>query len=68
MTGTELLMEVMDRFSEHGDAEDVLVVYSDVNGRVRLKTNCTSATRALGLAQYASAELQDIIVHGREET
>lgn len=68
MTGTELLMTVMDRFSEHGEATDIIVVYANQDGQVRLKTNCT-ATRSLGLAAYAVADLQDWIVKSHlEET
>lgn len=67
MTGTELLIAVMDRFRDYGDATDIIVVFADEHGKVRMKTNCT-ATRSLGLACYAVAELEDLIVHEREET
>lgn len=66
MTGTDLLMAVLERFRDYGEPEDVIVVYADAEGKVRMKTNC-SATRSLGLATYASAELQDIIVQNRAE-
>lgn len=60
MTGTELLVAVMERFAQHGDAVDALVIYTDVNGKVRLKSNC-APTRALGLAAYAMADIQDLL-------
>jgi hypothetical protein len=67
MTGTELLISVMDRFRDYGDATDIIVVFADEHGKVRMKTNCT-ATRSLGLACYAVAELEDLIVYEREDT
>lgn len=66
MTGTELLIAVMERFRDYGEATDIIVVYADSNGKVRLKTNCT-ATRSLGLAAYAVADLQDLIVNESED-
>lgn len=65
MTGTELLLAVMDRFRDYGEATDIIVVFADEGGKVRLKTNCT-ATRSLGLAAYAMAELEDLIVMERD--
>lgn len=61
MTGTELLMEIAERFTKFGEAKDMLVVYSDENGRVRLKSNC-DYTRSLGLAQFASADILHSLV------
>jgi hypothetical protein len=66
MTGTELLIAVMERFRDYGEATDMIVVFADEHGKVRLKTNCT-ATRSLGLACYAVADLEDMIVQSREE-
>jgi hypothetical protein len=62
MTGTELIMEIADRFAKFGEAKDMLVVYTDVNGRVRLKSNC-DYTRSLGLAQWARDDISDSLVH-----
>lgn len=61
MNGTDLLMGVMERIAECGEARDMLVVWNDEHGKVRLKANC-NFTRALGLAQYAQAELLSDIV------
>lgn len=52
MSGTEMLMEVLGRFGEEGEPLAMLVVYTDVNGDVAMKTNCTH-THAVGLATYA---------------
>jgi hypothetical protein len=61
MTGTELLMEIADRFAKFGEARDMLVIYSDENGRVRLKSNC-DYTRSLGLAMYAVVDISARLV------
>lgn len=50
--GTEMLMAILERFGEHGEPLSMLVVYTDVNGDVWMKTNCTH-THAIGLATYA---------------
>jgi hypothetical protein len=47
MTGTELLMAVADRFSKHGEARDILVIW----------------TRSLGLAAFAKADLEYDLTH-----
>jgi hypothetical protein len=62
MTGTELIMEIADRFSKFGEAKDMLVVYTDVNGKVQLKSNC-DYTRSLGLAQWARDDISDALVN-----
>jgi hypothetical protein len=56
MTGTELLMEVAEGFRDHGEALDLLIVYTDENANVFVKGN-TSLTRALGLSGYAHAHI-----------
>lgn len=61
MTGTELLMEVADGFRVEGEAQDILIVYSDENSNVCVKGNC-NMTRALGLSVYATAHIQDELV------
>jgi hypothetical protein len=50
--GTDMLMKILERFGEHGEPLAVLVVYTDVNGDVWMKTNCVH-THAIGLADYA---------------
>ena len=59
-TGTDLLITILDRLKE-GEAEDMLIVYTDHNGCLRLKSNC-NCSRAIGLAHWAEAELtQDLL-------
>jgi hypothetical protein len=67
MTGTELLITIMDRFREHGEAEDIIVIYTDTGGRVRYKANC-NYTRSLGLATWAKADIEDTLNHAEGGT
>jgi hypothetical protein len=55
-------MEVADRFGKFGEARDILVVWSDEQGRVRLKSNC-DYTRSLGLAAFAKADIVHDLTH-----
>jgi hypothetical protein len=61
MTGTDLLMAVADRLSKFGEARDMLIIWSDEEGRARLKSNC-DYTRSLGLAAYAKADIESSLV------
>lgn len=61
LTGTELLMEIAERFSKYGEARDMLVIYSDNSGTIRLKSNC-DYTRSLGLAQYARDAISESLI------
>jgi hypothetical protein len=54
--GTEMLMTVLERFGEFGEPLAMLIVYTDVNGDVWMKTNCTH-THAVGLATYAKENI-----------
>lgn len=62
MTGTELLFAVADRFATFGEAEDIVVIWSDEQGRVRMKSNC-NYTRSLGLVTYAEADIKHTLTH-----
>lgn len=66
MTGTELLMAIADRFNEYGEAVDILVIFNSAEGNVLYKSNCNS-TRALGLAQYAAADIKHGLIMQRQE-
>jgi hypothetical protein len=60
-------MAVADRFSKHGEARDILVIWSDDNSKVRLKSNC-DWTRSLGLATFAKADLEYDLTHSEGGT
>jgi hypothetical protein len=64
-TGTEMLMKILSRFGEHGEPLAMLVVYTDVNGDVWMKSNCTH-THAIGLATYAQHNVIKAVV-GQED-
>ena len=55
--GSDMLMKIMERFGEYGEPLAMLVVYTDVNGDVWMKTNCVHS-HALGLAEYASHNIK----------
>ena len=59
--GTEMLMKIMSRFGEHGEPLAMLVVYTDVNGDVWMKTNCV-LTHAIGLAAYAQTNVLNTLM------
>lgn len=61
MTGTELLMYVAEKFSQEGEAMDIIIVYTDENGLAHLKSN-TNYTRSLGLAAWAKADIESKLV------
>lgn len=65
-SGTEMLVKIMSRFGEHGEPLAMLVVYTDTNGDVWMKTNCTH-THAIGLATYAQANIIAAVVGQKEE-
>jgi hypothetical protein len=54
MTGMETLISVMEKFGQHGEPEAILIVWTDTNGDVCIKTNC-SHTQTVGMARYAEA-------------
>lgn len=66
-SGTEMLMKIMTRFGEHGEPLAMLVVYTDVNGDVWMKTNCTH-THAIGLATYAQQNVLAVVLAQGENT
>lgn len=51
MTGTELLIEILERFGE-SEPTSVLVVWGNENDDICMKSNCLS-TATIGLAEYA---------------
>jgi hypothetical protein len=55
--GTDILIKILERFGMYGEPLAMLVVYTDVNGDVWMKTNCVN-THALGLAEYASHNIK----------
>lgn len=63
--GTEMLMTIMERFGEFGEPLAMLIVYTDINGDVWMKTNCTN-THAAGLAAYAQANVLRAILNQPE--
>lgn len=66
MTGTDLLIAVMERFREFGEAEDIIVVYTTAEGKqTRYKSN-TNFTRSLGLVTWAKADIEHSLV-GNDE-
>ena len=52
MSGTELLIEIMSRFSET-EPRAVVVVWTDDSDSVNMKTNSIGCTQAIGLMEYA---------------
>ena len=66
-TGTEILIEVMDRLGKYGEAVDMLVIWTDEKHKARIKSNCR-LTRALGLAHYAVTDLESIVLNELPET
>ena len=65
VTGTEMLMTCLTRFGEYGEPLAMLVVYTDVNGDVWMKTNCT-LTHATGLATYAQQNILNAMLGQRK--
>jgi hypothetical protein len=53
MTASETMIEVMSRFQK-AEPLDVLIVWTDEEGGVSVKSNCTH-TRTIGMAKYAEA-------------
>ena len=66
MTGTELLIETMTRWGQHGEPTAVLLVYTDTAGDVWLRTNCTH-THAVGMAEYAKHNVLATLLAQPEE-
>lgn len=62
LTATELLMAVAERMNKYGEGEDVLVVWN--HGKTAECVGNCNYTRALGLAQYAVAEMEDSLISG----
>jgi hypothetical protein len=65
MKGSEMLMAIMGRFGDHGEPLAMLVVYTDINGDVWMKTNCTH-THAVGLATYAQQNILNAMLKQEE--
>jgi len=64
MTGSDLMIEVMGRFNE-GEPQAVMVVWTDENGDVCCKTNC-SHTQSIGMAEYAKALAISAIMESKQ--
>lgn len=67
MTGTELLIETMTRWGQHGEPTAVLLVYTDTGGNVWMRTNC-SHTQTIGMAEYAKHNALVAVLSSEEET
>ena len=61
MNGTEMLINVLEKFGQHGEPEAVLLVWTDTNGDVWIKTNCAN-THTVGMARYAEAFALQILL------
>lgn len=66
MTGTEMLINVMEKFGQHGEPEAVLVVWTDTSGDVCIKTNC-GHTHTVGMAEYAKTFALQILLQQPDE-
>lgn len=66
MTGTETLINVMEKFGQYGEPEAVLIVWTDTNGDVCIKTNCAN-THTVGMAEYAKTFALKILLTPEEE-
>lgn len=66
MTGTETLAKVISRFGIQGEPRALLVVWTDNNGCVNLKTNCEN-THAIGMGIYVAAAALISIIRTPEE-
>jgi hypothetical protein len=66
MTGMETLISVMEKFGQHGEPEDILIVWTDTNGNVCLKANC-SHTQTAGMARYAELCALKILLEPDDE-
>ena len=66
MTGTEMLINVMEKFGQHGEPEAVLVVWTDTNGDVCIKSNC-GHTHTVGMAEYAKHFALQVLFQPDEE-
>ena len=64
-TASELLMEVLEDFSKC-EGRNVLIVYTQEDGTVGVKTNASS-THTAGLAEYAkSCAMRELFAHEEE--
>jgi hypothetical protein len=66
MTGTEMLIDVMSKFGEHGEPIAVMVVWTDENGDICIKTNCVHS-HTVGMAEYAKHFALATILNSKEE-
>jgi hypothetical protein len=66
MTGTEMLAEVIGRFEAQGEPRAMLVIWTDNEGCVNMKSNCEN-THTAGMGIYAAATALFKIIREPEE-
>lgn len=52
VTGTEMLMKLMEEWHRQGEPHEVIIAFVDHNGEADYRINCLH-TRAIGLARFA---------------
>lgn len=62
-TGTEVLMQTITSFEEHGEPVAILIVWTDENGCITLRTNSLNHN-VIGLAEYAKQSAIRAIFEG----
>jgi hypothetical protein len=60
LTGTEMLMKLMEEWHRQGEPHEVIIAFVDSNGEADYRINCLH-TRALGLAHFALTGSSDAI-------
>ena len=58
LTGTDLLMNVMEDFSKNGESTGLVVIFKNENNQAIVKSNCC-LTDAMGLIRWADAQLDE---------
>jgi hypothetical protein len=66
MTGMETLINVLEKFGDYGEPVAILIVWTDTNGDVRIKTNC-GHTHTVGMAEYAKNFALQVLFQQDEE-
>jgi hypothetical protein len=74
MTGTEMLMRLMEEWSREGEPQEVIIAFLDHEMVADYRTNCPH-TRAIGLANFALMGSTEVMkrdsyepTHRRRET
>ena len=57
----ETLKLLLERFGKVGAPRDLIVVWTDDEGKVHLQSNC-DGTRSLGLVTWAKADIEHTLV------